>query len=133
MPAFLASPMLKLGVIVVICAGLFAYRGVLIHERNSARAEVAKLTTDLATCRANTATLEKSVQDQNAAIVTEHNSERLIAQEARAHQAAAAQAGAAAAASAAARAQAIEHSQIQPGCAAAITWGRAQAPGLSRW
>jgi hypothetical protein len=113
----------------------FAYRGILLHERNDARAAVAQLTAETATLRASNQALGATIGRQNAAVA------ELRAQADAAVNAMDARADSAARAGAEARDQAQEQGRALSaasintvgGCDGAIQWGNAEGPELARW
>ncbi len=133
MLSLLASPLAKLGTIILLVAGLWLYRATLVHERNSARAALAQAEIDLGTCRANTATLMRTINDQDAAITTERNNEQLIVQAARQRETTAAAAASSVASATVAQVQMIERMKIDSGCDAAIKTALSHASALADW
>jgi hypothetical protein len=123
---------LALGLLV---AGAFAYRGVLIHQRDEARTQVDQLTAEAVTLRSANQAMGATVDRQNAAVA---------AVKARAD--AAVNAMAADVMSAAREGAAVENSaqqqgraliaapiDVDAGCEGAIRWGNAQAAELASW
>ena len=121
-----------IALVLVVMAAL-AYRAVLIHERDAARREAARLTTENAELQASVNQLTAALKRQDAAVA---------AMGRRADKAAAAFATRSHAADARARrvearaeseASRLVHAPINSGCAAAIQWGNREAKELSRW
>ncbi|HXN86884.1 MAG TPA: hypothetical protein VN867_12485 [Candidatus Binataceae bacterium] len=121
--------------LVVLLAGAFAYRVELIHQRNSALAEVAQLTAEAAALRVNNQALGASIQVQNAAIAKLKGDGDAAAQMMNSRMAAASMAGIAVAARGADQARALIAAPIESGsgCEGAIQWGNARAAELSSW
>ena len=123
----------KLIALVGLVAAALIYRTVLVHQRDSARAQVAALGDAAAALRADNASMVAAVARQNAAIGTLQDQLKTAAQ-------AAAQREADYAASATrtlntemVRAQAERSAAVPAGCQGAINWGNAQGPELGRW
>jgi hypothetical protein len=119
----------------VLIASAFAYRAILIHERDSARAQVAELTSEAAALRSSNQALGAMIDRQNAA-VAELKARADAAENAMtASEDAAAGAGTAAEATAEQQGQALVAAPIDAnsGCEGAIRWGNARAGELSSW
>jgi hypothetical protein len=121
--------------IAAVLAGAFAYRAVLIHERDSARSQVVELTAETAALRVSNQALGASIQLQNAAIGKLKTDADAAAQMMNSRMAAASQAGVAVAMRGADQARALIAAPIEAssGCAGAIQWGNARAAELSSW
>jgi len=113
----------------------FAYRAVLVHERDDARGKAAQLTTENAALQSSNQALGAMIDRQNAAVAglraRADAAENVMA----ANEDAAARAGAAAVGKAAQQSQALIGAPIDPGsgCVGAIRWGNARAAELSSW
>ncbi len=116
----------------LLAAGV-AYRVVLIHQRDAARVEAAKLTSQNAGLRASIRALNSAIAAQNAALAGLKAKADSVAALARQRERTAAQAGAGALDAAARSAAAIERAPVDSQCAGAIRWGNAQAAGLAGW
>ena len=119
----------------LLVASAFAYRALLIHQRDEARTQVAQLTAEAAALRASNELLGASIGRQNAAVGdlkarADSEVNAMAASEAAAHREAAATLE-----QAQQQAQALSLAPIDPnaGCAGAIRWGNAQAAELSSW
>jgi peptidoglycan hydrolase CwlO-like protein len=123
----------KLVVLVLLVAAAFAYRAVLIHQRNSARAQVTTLTAAAAVLQADNTSMAASVAKQNAAVEALQAKMRLTQNDATHRQAQYAAAAAQAMARELAHSNAIKSAPIPAGCQSAIDWGNAQGPELGRW
>jgi hypothetical protein len=118
-----------------LVAAAFGYRGILLHERNDARAATAQLTAETAALRVSNQALGATIGRQNAALA------ELKAEADAAVNAMDARADSAVRAGAAARDQAQEQGRalsVAPidaggGCEGAIQWGNARAAELARW
>ncbi len=117
----------------LVVMAAFAYRAVLIHERDAARREAARLATRNAELRASVEQLTAALKRQDAAVAAMRQRALKVA----AALAARSQAADARARTVAARAEReasrIVHARIDSGCAAAIRWGNREAKELSRW
>ena len=123
----------KLIALALVVATAVLYRAVLVHQRDSARAQVTQLSAAAAVLRADNAEMKSSVVRQNAALDA-------LQQKMKAAQVEAAQREAQYAASATeamnkelARASAIRKAPVPAGCQGAIEWGNAQGPELGQW
>lgn len=123
----------KLVVLVLLVAAAFAYRAVLIHQRNSARAQVTTLTAAAAVLQAANTSMAAAVAKQNAAVEALQAKMRLTQNDATHRQAQYAATAAQAMARELARSNAIKSAPIPAGCQSAINWGNAQGPELGRW
>jgi hypothetical protein len=133
MLSFIASPLAKIGMVAILIFAAVAYRAVLIHERDSARAEAAKAEAALTQCHANEQTYQQAIANQNAKIAAqaEQAHQDVLAAEARATLAE--NDAQAIVARANLTASSLIRAPIADGCPAAIAWGNAQAPALARW
>lgn len=117
----------------LVLTAAFAYRAVLVHERDTARAEAARLTAENAQLRARIDQLTPALKRQNAAVAAMRQraakAAASLATRGRAADAQARRLGA----RAAREASEIAHARIEAGCAAAIRWGNREAKELSRW
>ncbi len=113
--------------------GVVAYRGVLVHQRNTARAQAAALASQIADLKGAEAACEAAVSQQNQQVMAMRSAgERLAAATATRE----ANVSATAALSAARendRATQALRAPIAADCASAIKWGNAQAPELGKW
>lgn len=123
----------KLIAVVVLAAAAFGYRAVLIHQRNSARAQVTTLSEAAAVLRADNALMASAVARQNEAIDALQAKMKLARSDASQHEAQYANRAAQAMTRELAHANAIKNAPIPGGCQGAINWGNAQGPELGRW
>jgi hypothetical protein len=131
--ALLASGLWKPVAIALLIAAVLGYRALLLHQRDTARAEAAHLSASLADAEASNAALQSAIATQNSAVAQLRTQLEQGAQAAAARARAATANGAALMRTAAVGARALEGARIDTGCAAAISWGNAQAAELSRW
>jgi len=117
----------------LLLAAAFAYRVVLIHQRDAARARAAQLTSRNAVLQASNQALSSAIAASNAAIARFKAKADSAAALARTREQAAARTGAGALDAAAHRAAAIERAPVDSQCEGAIRWGNAQAVGLAGW
>lgn len=110
-----------------------AYRALLVHQRDAARAQAAQLSAELTQAQAANTAMRGAVAEQNAAVERLKAQLKQSADQAAAREHAAAAQGAAAVRQAAQSAGALERAPIDAGCAAAIKWGNAQSAELARW
>ncbi|MGD0289630.1 MAG: hypothetical protein ABSC63_08260 [Candidatus Binataceae bacterium] len=123
----------KVIALALIFATALIYRAVLVHQRDSARAQVATLTDAAAALRAENASMASAVARQNEAIGALQGKMK-VAQEAAAQREAQSAAEAERAMSQElAHANAVRNAPIPAGCQGAINWGNAQGPELGRW
>ena len=127
MPALLIANYWKPIAIVVALAAALAYRGLLIHQRDAARAETASISVQLADWKISEAACESAVARQNQAV------NAIAAAAAKTREANLAASAAATASDEARRANAILSTPIANDCASAIKWANAQAGELSKW
>lgn len=123
------KPLLLVGVVMAIVA----YRELLVHQRDAARAEASQLKGQVAALQVSNHALNDSIAQQNAAIETLREREQSAAAAAADRETEQANAAAAAMRTATARAQAMIHAAVPSGCEGAIRWGNAQGPELGRW
>ena len=121
--------------LMALIAGALAYRTILIHERDSARAQVVQLNQEAAALRASNQALGAAIQLQNAAVGKLKADADAATQVMNSRMAAASIAGIAAAARGADQARTLIAAPIESssGCAGAIQWGNARATELSSW
>jgi cell division protein FtsB len=121
--------------LVALLACALAYCALLIHQRDSALAQVVQLTAEAAALRVSNQALGASIQVQNAAIAKLKGDADAAAQMMNSRMAAASIAGIAAAARGADQARALIAAPIESGsgCEGAIQWGNARAAELSSW
>ena len=116
----------------LLIAAALGYRALLLHQRDTARAEAAHRSAALADAEASNAALQSAIATQNSA-VAQLRAELEQGVQAAARERAATAVGTAAMRTAASGARALERARIDAGCAAAIRWGNAQAAELGRW
>jgi hypothetical protein len=114
-------------------AAALAYRAVLVHQRDSARAQVTALSDAAAALRAENALMAAAVGRQNEAIDALQSKMKLAEQQAAQREAEYAASGAATLSREVARANAVRSAPVPAGCQGAIEWGNAQGPELGRW
>jgi hypothetical protein len=129
----LAAQLWKPVAIALLIAAALGYRALLLHQRDTARAEAAHLSAALADAEASNAALRSAIATQNSAVAQLRAQLEQEARAAVARERAATANGEAAMRAAASGARALETARIDAGCAAAIRWGNAQAAELSRW
>jgi hypothetical protein len=123
----------KLIALAAIVAGVLIYRAVLVHQRDSARAQVTVLSDAAAALRAENASMAAAVTRQNEAIGALQDKMKLAEQDAAQREAQYAASGAQAMSREVARANAVRYAPVPAGCQGAINWGNAQGPELGRW
>jgi hypothetical protein len=133
MLALIAARAWKPLLLILLAAGVFIYRAVLIHERDAARAQVTTLTAQAAQLKAADDACVAAVAQQNAAVEKLRSDEELAIRAANAREANVSAAAEAAASKAKSAADALSQAKIGKGCAAAIQWANQQAAGLSKW
>jgi DNA polymerase III gamma/tau subunit len=121
--------------LVVLIAAALAYRSVLIHQRDEARAQVAQLTAEATALRTSNQALGASIAQQNAAVTELKARADAALNTMAANETAALRAGASAQGQAQQQARALIGASIDAnsGCLGAIDWGNAQAAELSSW
>jgi len=129
----LAAQLWKPVAVALLIAAALGYRALLLHQRDTARAEAAHLSASLADAEASNAALQSAIATQNSAVAQLRTQLEQGTQAAAAREHAATANGEAVMRTAASGAQALEGARIDAGCAAAIRWGNAQAAELSRW
>jgi hypothetical protein len=119
----------------VLMAAAFAYRTVLIHQRDEARDQVVQLTAEATALRTSNQALGASIAQQNAAVTELKARADAAVNTMAANEAAALSDGATAQEQAQQQAHALIASSIDAnsGCQGAIQWGNAQAAELSAW
>jgi hypothetical protein len=133
MPALLIANYWKPIAIAVAIAALLAYRAVLVHQRDAARAATATLTAQVADLKSAELACENAVARQNAAVSALAASAARETAAAQTREANVAAAASSAATAEATRAAAIETAPIAADCAGAIKWANAQAADLGKW
>jgi hypothetical protein len=123
----------KLITLALLIATAVIYRAVLVHQRDSARAQATQLSTEAAVLRADNAAMKSSVGRQNAAIGALQQEMRVAQLEATQREAKYAASATEAMNQELARASAIRKAPVPAGCQGAIEWGNAQGPELGRW
>lgn len=109
------------------------YRAVLIHQRDSARAQVATLSGAAAALRAENASMASAVARQNEAIGALQGKMKLAQQAAAQREAQSAGAAERTMSEELAHANVVRNAPVPAGCQGAINWGNAQGPELGRW
>jgi hypothetical protein len=133
MPAFeLARWWKPLGLVMLLAAATI-YRSVLIHQRNSARAQAAVLRGQVADLTASNAAFQRTIAEQNTAVENLRRQMAEAARTARANQQRQSERASVLMARHYQSAAAIEKAIVPSGCEGAIKWGNAQAPELGRW
>jgi hypothetical protein len=123
----------KLIGLVALVATVLIYRTVLVHERDSARAQAATLRDASAVLRADNALMASAVARQNEAIGALQNKMKLAQQAAVQREAQYAAGAEQAMSEDLAHANAVRRGPVPGGCQGAINWGNAQGPELGRW
>jgi hypothetical protein len=123
----------KLIAIAILIVSILVYRAVLVHQRDTARAQVAALTDAAAVLRAANASMAAAVTQQNEAVAGLQVKMKLAQNAAAEKETASASRAAQALAQELVQAKTLSNAPIAAGCQAAIDWGNAQAPGLGRW
>ncbi len=119
----------------VLVATALAYRAVLLHERDDARAQTAQLSAEAAALRTANQALGATVEQQNQAVAQLKARADAVANAMTASEAAASRAASAEQDAAQQQERALAAARIDAtaGCEGAIKWGNAQAGGLSSW
>lgn len=112
---------------------LFVYRGMLIHQRDSARSSLAAVQSQLADFKSAEAACESAVARQNDAVAGLKAAADLAAATAQTRQANVTEAATAADGRETRHAAEIVNAPVAAGCAAAIKWSNAEAASLSKW
>jgi hypothetical protein len=133
MPALALISYWKPVAIGLALAALLVYRAVLVHQRDSAVAEVASMTAQVADLKSAEAACAAAVARQNQAVAAMKAAADNAAAAAQTRQANVAAAAAASSSEEARRAAAIERAPIAADCAGAIRWGNEQAQELGKW
>lgn len=123
----------KVIALAAIVATVLIYRAVLVHQRDSARAQVTALSDAAAALRADNASMAAAVARQNQAIDALQGKMKLVQRDATEREARYATSAAQAMSQEVARANAVRNAPIPAGCQGAIEWGNAQGPELGRW
>ena len=123
----------KLIALAILIVSIVVYRAVLVHQRDTARAQVAALTDAAAVLRAANAAMTAAVTQQNAAVATLQAKMKLAQNAAALQETASANRASQVLAQELAHAKTLSNAPIAAGCQAAIDWGNAQAPELGRW
>jgi len=131
MPVLILANYWKPIAIAVAIAAALAYRGLLIHQRNAARAETASIAVQLADLKSAEAACEDAVARQNLAVNAIAAAAARESAEAKTREANVA--AAATASDEVRRANAILTAPIANDCESAIKWANAQAGELSKW
>jgi len=113
--------------------GVVAYRGVLVHQRNSARAQAAALVTQIADLKGAEAACEAAVSQQNQRVLAMRSAAERLAAATATREANVSSAAALSVARESERATQTLHAPIAADCAGAIKWGNAQAGELGKW
>jgi uncharacterized protein YlxW (UPF0749 family) len=133
MSALWISGLWKPIAIAALIAALLAYRAVLVHQRDAARARAQAAQAQVLELQASNAALTSSIAQQNAALDALRARAQAAAAAAGSREAAYAKSGAEAMAAQAARARALREAAVPADCIGAIRWGNAQGPGLGQW
>jgi hypothetical protein len=123
----------KLIALAILVIAILVYRAVLVHQRDSARAQVAALTDAAAVLRAANASMAAAVTQQNQAVAALQAKMKLTQDAAAVRETQSANRASHALAQELAHSKALSNAPIPAGCQAAIAWGNAQAPELGRW
>jgi hypothetical protein len=133
MPAMLLANNWKPIALALLLAAAFAYRAILIHQRDTAIAQNVMLTTQAADLKSAEAACEDAVARQNVAVNAIAAASARESAAAQTREANVAAAASATAADEARRAAAIRNTPIASDCAGAIKWANAEAPELGKW
>jgi hypothetical protein len=133
MPALLIANYWKPIALAVLIAASLAYRAVIVHQRDAARAATAALTAQVADLKSAEAACEDAVAQQNAAVSALAASAARETAAAQTREANVYAAASSAASAEARRAAAIQTAPIASDCAGAIKWANAQAGELGKW
>ncbi len=133
MPSFVFSPLARIGAVAALVLALLVYRGVLVHQRDRARAELAAAVQRCAGLEAANASLAQEIRTQNAAVEAMRTAAEHQAQAMGARMRDSARAADRAQSRAEADAGALARLPIAAGCEQAIEWGRERARELGRW
>ena len=133
MPGFALTYLSKPLAILAIAAALFGYRELLIHQRDTARAQAAMLNARLEACAAGAEALKSAIAEQNAAVARLRRDQAQAAAAARARETAAAARAGAAFKRALTHAEEIRNASVPSGCEGAIEWGNGEGPELGKW
>lgn len=133
MPLLLAARLWKPAVLGLLLAGVFVYRAVLVHQRDSARKQVTALSLEAAELQASNSKLESAINDQNSALEQMHQQMAAAQQAAAQNQADNVRQAAAIMQKYEMSAKALNQAPVPAGCEGAIEWGNAQGPELGQW
>jgi hypothetical protein len=133
MPALLIANYWKPIAIAVAIAAVLAYRAVLVHQRDAARAATAALTAQVYDLKSAELACEDAVARQNSAVSALAASAARETAAAQTREASIYASASSAASAEASRAAAIETAPIAPDCPGAIKWANAQAGELGKW
>ena len=133
MPLIALVRLWKPAVIVLLLAGIFAYRAILVHQRDSARKQAAALTVEAGELQASNSKLLSSINEQNGALDQMHQEMTAAQQAAAQSQSASVQEAAATMRKYEAAANAMNQARVPADCEGAIEWGNAQGPELGQW
>jgi septal ring factor EnvC (AmiA/AmiB activator) len=124
---------IKLIALIAIVAAALIYRAVLVHQRDSARAQVTALSDAAAGLRAENASMAAAVARQNAAVNAVQDKMKAVERDAAQREANSATNAARTMNAEIAHANAERNAAVPAGCQGAIDWGNAQGPELGRW
>ena len=133
MPALALKYLWKPIALIAIVAAMIAYRGILIHQRNIARAQVTALEGEVPGLRSSNAALQAAIAQQNAAVDALNQRLRESQAQAQQREQAFAEHASEIMQREYARANAMKNSEVPPGCDGAIKWGNAQGAELGKW
>jgi hypothetical protein len=125
------KPLAVLGLL----ASLLAYRALLVHQRDEARSQVARLGAEAAVLHAANQALGATIDRQNAAVAELRARADAAANAMASNEEAASREGAVASGQGEQQARALIAAPIRTdsGCEGAIRWGNARAAELSPW
>jgi len=123
----------RIGVVAIALAVAGAWAAVIIHERNAARAESARLEAQVADLKVSNGSMQAAIAAQNAAVDKLRTTLLSENAAAAARESAATVRGAQMMMTAGNRAAALEHSAVGAGCGAAVAWANRQAKELGAW
>ena len=133
MPALALLSYWKPIALVTLIAAALIYHGVLVHQRDAARAQNVALTQQTGALAADNGAMRATVAQQNAAIAALQGQMAAADAAAKSRAAAFAARGAQALQGDLAHATQLDQAAVPAGCDAAIRWGNAQGPELGRW
>lgn len=117
----------------VIAATALEYGGVLVDQRDSARAQVTAMSEAAAALRVKDASMVSAVARQNAAIGALQDKMKLARRDSTRREARYAASATQAMSRELERANAVRIAAVPAGCQGAIDWGNAQGPEQGRW